>query len=92
MMRWLAWLRGVDLPPWGRGLPPIAVEFYECAKCGSLLGGILGKGPTKRWRAEGAARCRHRWSALSAEAFRAEASARFGVDWSRESELWSRLG
>ncbi len=88
-MRWLDWLRGLDLPPWGRGLPPIAVGFFACLACGSLRGGISGKGPWRRFGDEVVARgCRHRWRALSGEAFRAEANARFGVDWSRESAWW----
>lgn len=89
-MRWLAWLRGVDLPPWGRALPPIEVLYFSCTRCGSLSGGVSGKGPWKSLRSQQASRCRHEWSARSLEAFRTEATARFDVDWSREGAWWSR--
>jgi hypothetical protein len=91
-MRWLERLRGLDLPPWGRGLPPISVQHSACRRCGALCGGISGKGPWKALRTESSARCRHAWQLLTLEAFRAEATARFGVDWRAESDWWQRPG
>lgn len=79
-MRWLNWLRGIDLPPWGRALPPIAVLHFECARCGSLVGGIAGKGPWKRLRTAEAARCRHAWRGCSQESFREVGRSCFGVE------------
>ena len=79
-MGWLEWLRGIDLPPWGRALPPIARCAFECARCGSLCGGslcggIAGKGPWRRVRTGAAARCRHAWVELEYEAFVARVGA-----------------
>jgi hypothetical protein len=90
-MRWFDWLRGVDLPFYGRGLPPIAVRFVACERCGSLGGGVSGKGPWQNWRTAGAVRCRHDWQPRTFEAFSAEATERFGVDWTQESAWWQRL-
>jgi hypothetical protein len=92
MRRWLNWLRGIDLPFFGRGLPPIELTFVACARCGSLSGGISGKGPWKNWRTARAAGCRHVWQPRTVEAFRAEATDQFGVDWTHESDWWHHVG
>jgi hypothetical protein len=60
-----------------------------CDKCGSLDGGIYGKGPHKRLRSEPGAWCVHRWRLISHGEFKQQATVRFGVDWSQEIPFWS---
>lgn len=88
MRRLLDWALGVNLPPWGRGLPAIEVIYVSCDRCGALAGGIAGKGP---WRSfSSGQRCRHAWRGFSLDEFRDEASKRYGIDWSMESSWWQR--
>lgn len=75
MKPWLRWVLGIDLPPWGRALPPIAVHYYRCTRCDSLAGGISGKGPWKSRHAAQAKQCRHAWQSISAESFQARFTA-----------------
>jgi len=67
----------------------IEQAFFTCSKCGSLRGGVFGKGPTKRFQAATASRCVHDWQQVSKGEFQALASERFGVDWSKEIPYWS---
>jgi hypothetical protein len=72
----------VDRGPHAGELPPIAHEYHVCDKCGSLDGGIYGKGPHKRMRSESGNWCVHRWRSISRAEFKVRASEQFGVDWS----------
>jgi hypothetical protein len=69
-----------DRPPHAF-LPPIAEEYYVCAKCGSLDGGIYGKGPLAHFRSAGAATCRHQWMQITFADFKRQAQTRFPVQW-----------
>jgi len=74
-----------DRPPRTR---MIEVGFFTCPKCGSLSGGIFGKGPTRHYRSDTAARCIHGWRSVAKPEFQRLATDRFGVDWSRETYFW----
>lgn len=56
--------RGVNEMPWQVG---IYQAYYECSKCGSLHGGIYGKGPTRHKITD--TRCVHDWQAIHKEDF-----------------------
>lgn len=64
----------------------MAVEeaYFSCAKCGSLVGGIFGKGPIRKYDSDNASRCVHDWQRTSRIEFQALTTDRFGVDWSNE--------
>lgn len=75
-----------------KGLPPIAVEFYTCKKCGSYDGGLYGKGPLKHYRTRQGEDCWHDWTPISRREFAIGVSKHFGVDWSAErSHFWQGL-
>ena len=67
----------------------IDMGFYTCASCGSLSGGIFGKGPTRHYRSDMASRCVHDWRSITMPEFQKLATARFAVDWSGEAYFWS---
>ncbi|MDR0901384.1 MAG: hypothetical protein LBM92_01260 [Opitutaceae bacterium] len=69
-------------------LPPIAEEYHVCGKCGSLHGGIYGKGPLASFKKEGAGSCRHKWRQISLEEFQGKAAAEFPDEWAREKSLF----
>jgi hypothetical protein len=64
-------------------LPPIAEEYYACAKCDSLHGGIYGKGPLASFATSNASTCWHRWRRITRAEFQKLASARFPADWQK---------
>src|SRR6476469_9099772 len=64
-------------------LPPIAEEYYRCEKCGSLHGGIYGKGPLASFATKAAASCWHRWSRISKTEFQKQAAADFPAAWAQ---------
>lgn len=64
-------------------LPPIAEEYYACAKCGSLHGGIYGKGPLASFAAKDGSSCRHHWEPLSKAEFQKTAEADFPSEWAK---------
>ena len=66
----------------------LEMGFFTCSKCGSLSGGIFGKGPTRHYRSDTAARCVHDWCTVAKPEFQKLATDRFGVDWSRETNFW----
>ena len=68
----------------------IEEAFFSCSKCGSLRGGIFGKGPTKRFQAATASHCVHDWQRVSHDEFKVLATQRFGVEWSKEIPYWSQ--
>jgi len=81
----------VDQGPYNFWTMPVAAhEYYACDKCGSLDGGIYGKGPHKRLRSESGHWCVHRWHELSRAEFKQRAADQFGVDWFREGFWWSK--
>ena len=67
---------------------PIAQEYFYCPKCGSLDGGIYGKGPLRHYRTPSGADCFHNWSQISRSDFKSRASSSFIVDWSAETPWW----
>jgi hypothetical protein len=67
----------------------IEMAFFTCPKCGSLSGGIFGKGPTRHYRSDSAARCVHNWKSITKSEFQRQATDRFGIDWSSEKYFWS---
>lgn len=79
----------VDRGPYVGQLPPIAHEYHVCDKCGSLDGGVYGKGPHKRMQSDSGGWCAHRWQSINRAEFKGRASRQFGVDWSREAQFWS---
>ena len=66
----------------------IEEAFFACSKCGSLDGGIFGKGPVMHLSSADAAHCVHTWRTVSKSEFEALATQRFGVDWSKEIPYW----
>jgi hypothetical protein len=66
----------------------IDMGFFMCPKCGSLSGGIFGKGPIRHYRSDAAVRCVHDWQSITKAEFQTQATARFGVDWSGETYFW----
>ena len=66
----------------------IEMGFFACPKCGSLSGGIFGKGPTRSYRSDTASRCVHDWQSVTKAEFQRQATDRFGVDWSGEVYFW----
>lgn len=71
-------------------LPPIAEEYFRCEKCGSLDGGIYGKGPLMHPRTSTGDECVHDWKLISRVQFKEVATASFGVDWSTKGPWWAR--
>jgi hypothetical protein len=73
-----------NLRPFDNGypphLPPITKKYHVCDKCGSLDGGIYGKGPTDQYRTEQGKMCVHAWRGITREDFVALAVSRFNVD------------
>lgn len=66
----------------------IEMGFFSCPKCGSLSGGIFGKGPTRHYRSDDASQCVHDWENVTKAEFQKQATDRFGVDWSGERYFW----
>jgi hypothetical protein len=64
-------------------LPPIEEEYYTCGKCGSLHGGIYGKGPLVSFATSSASKCWHRWHLVPRAEFQRLASARFPEEWQK---------
>jgi hypothetical protein len=71
-------------------LPPIAEEYFVCQKCGSLHGGIYGKGPLVSFATSDAAECWHRWHLVRKAAFQMLASDRFPADWAKAPDYVKR--
>ena len=67
----------------------IEQAFFACSKCGSLDGGVYGKGPVKSFWTKAASHCIHDWQPISKGEFEFLATERFGVDWSKEIPYWS---
>jgi len=65
----------------------IEQAFFVCPKCGSLRGGVFGKGPTKRFQTAIAPHCVHDWRRVSRDEFKGIAARRFDVDWSKEKSI-----
>lgn len=80
-----------NLPPHGdESFPPIAQEYYHCKHCGSLDGGIYGKGPTRHFRTEQGKTCTHDWQLISRDEFIKIGTERFHIDWSQEIPFWQQ--
>src|SRR5262245_4949133 len=79
----------VDRGPYDGPIPPITHEYFVCAKCRSLDGGIYGKGPHKRLRTAAGSRCIHNWRPITRAEFKNQAIEQFGIDWSQEIPFWS---
>jgi hypothetical protein len=71
-------------------LPPIAEEYFVCDKCGSLHGGIYGKGPLASFETASAASCRHRWRKISKIEFQARAQRDFPREWAEALEFFKQ--
>lgn len=71
-------------------LPPIAEEYHACARCGSLHGGIYGKGPLLSLTAPGGARCAHRWERIGRADFLQQAAERFPAAWAAALPFFRR--
>jgi hypothetical protein len=78
----------VDRGPHDQPLPPITHEYFACEKCGSLDGGIYGKGPVKHFRTKTGHWCVHDWRLIDRAEFKRQATEVFGVDWSKEIPFW----
>lgn len=48
---------------------PFGIEYYECAKCGSIDGGYYGKDGVSSWRNKDGTFCYHNWMPISKEEF-----------------------
>ena len=79
-----------DRGPHDELLPPIVQEYWACSKCGSLDGGIYGKGPLVHFRTQHGATCVHKWVRITREDFLHRASSEFGKDWTKEMPFWQR--
>jgi hypothetical protein len=71
-------------------LPPIAEEYFACDKCGSLHGGIYGKGPLASFATPGAAQCWHRWQPISRADFQQRAARDFPAEWEKAGDFVKR--
>ena len=67
----------------------IEMTFFTCEKCRSLEGGIYGKGPFKSFHTTEAKKCIHQWQTISMGEFKALATQRNEIDWSREIPFWN---
>lgn len=77
----LALLTGCVNPRANQPPSHAAVEqsYFNCTKCGSLSGGVYGRGATQDFRSRGAERCVHNWDRVSEQEFKRLASDRFGL-------------
>jgi hypothetical protein len=71
-------------------LPPVAEKYYACDTCGSLHGGIYGKGPLASFETAGAAACRHRWREISKADFQVRAQRDFPHDWAKALDFFKQ--
>lgn len=71
-------------------MPPIAEEYYACDKCGSLHGGIYGKGPLASFASATATRCRHSWRPITRPEFQRFAAEQYPVAWAKTGEYFKR--
>jgi hypothetical protein len=71
-------------------LPPIAEEYHACARCGSLHGGIYGKGPLLPLTTPAGERCVHRWERIERADFQRHAAARFPEAWAAALPFFHR--
>jgi hypothetical protein len=69
-------------------LPPIAEEYYVCAKCGSLHGGIYGKGPLEYFRTPRADGCWHKWRQISKEEFQKKKEGGIPDRWLQSTHIF----
>ena len=72
-----------DLPPDLNGMV-IVEAFHHCEKCGSLTGGIHGKGPTKHFDGTNRKNCVHEWTELDRKTFMDTATKLYNIDWSSD--------
>ena len=79
----------MDNGPYAGQFQPITVAYHECGKCGSLDGGLYGKGPTEHFRTDPGRWCVHDWRPIGRGEFKRLATERFGRDWSGEPSFWS---
>ena len=70
----------------------IEMAFFTCEKCRSLEGGIYGKGPFKSYHTTEARTCIHQWQVITMDEFKALATERAAIDWSREIPFWRSEG
>jgi hypothetical protein len=70
----------------------IEMAFFTCEKCRSLEGGIYGKGPFKSYHTTEAGKCIHQWQEITMDEFKALATQRVAIDWSREIPFWRSEG
>jgi hypothetical protein len=73
---------GKDRPP-PHGL--IDHAYFYCEKCHSLVGGIFGKGPVKRFDGINKQRCDHHWQKITRAEFKALAAKLYAIDWAYEA-------
>jgi hypothetical protein len=80
-----AFVNLTDQPP-----PHDMIEqaYHYCEKCGSLEGGIYGKGPFKSFPGEGKKECIHEWKTITRGEFKRIAVEKYGVDWNKEIPFW----
>jgi hypothetical protein len=78
-----------NVPPYGK-LPAIQESYSVCPHCGSLDGGIYGKGPTKQLRTENGKDCVHHWQPITKKEFLDLGVTSFKIEWSKEIPFWSR--
>lgn len=83
------YLFDTNVPPFGK-VPPIQESYYVCPHCGSLDGGIYGKGPTKQLRTEHGKECIHQWQPILKQEFLNLGVEGFKIDWSKEPPFWTR--
>lgn len=76
---WQNRMGGYDQPVY-KLAPPIAREYYTCAKCNSFDGGIYGKGPLHHFRSNAAAHCHHDWRQIDYFHFLTGVNAQFGIE------------
>jgi len=71
-------------------LPPISEEYFICEKCGSLHGGIYGKGPLVSFLTPDASKCWHSWHQVPMAEFQKIAAQRFPAEWEKASDFVKR--
>lgn len=82
------WLYLINKPP--KNNYRIWEGFHWCSKCGSLDGGIYGKGPHKAFRTVKATYCIHKWQSIDKTAFMKKAKQDFLVQWGKEAFYWQK--
>jgi hypothetical protein len=68
----------------------ISQEYFFCSKCGSLHGGIFGKGPVLALHSKSAPLCVHEWLLIPMSEFQTRAESTFPSEWAQALPVFKR--